>query len=61
MKGVHQHQLANDHSGPLEIDGLPAVIVQGFDMEHYGVDIGSDLRQTPLEVREERGVVEGPF
>jgi hypothetical protein len=30
-------------------------------MEHYGVGIGSDLRQTPLEVREERGVVEGPF
>jgi hypothetical protein len=57
VKGKDQHQLADDHSGPLKIDSLPAIIVQGFNMEHNGVNIGCDLGQTPLEVREERWIV----
>lgn len=61
MECINQDQLSDNHGGSLEVDGLPAVIVQGLDIQQSWFDMGCDLGQEPLKVSEKRGIVKSPF
>lgn len=61
MERVRQQQLRHDDRGPLEVDRLPAIVVEVVDAQHGAVDEARDLGEDPLEVGEEGRVVEGPF
>ena len=61
VQSIQQDKLAHDNGGPLEVDCLPAGVVQVGDVQHQGVCELGQLREEPLKVGEERGVVESPF
>jgi hypothetical protein len=61
MQGVNQNQLSGDHSCTLEIDSLPAVVLECFHIEQCRIGIRRDLGHKPLKVRKERRIVERPF
>ena len=61
MKRVNQHQLSDDNRCSLEVDRLPAIIIQIIYLQHGLVHQTRDLGEGPFEVCEERWIVESPF
>lgn len=61
MQGVNQDQLCENDGCALEVDGLPALIVEVVDLDHLWVDELGGLGEDPFEVGEEGRVVESPF
>lgn len=61
MQSIYQYKLSDEHSCPLEVDCLPAVIVQVLNLQHLRVNQLCSLRHGPFEVRKERRVIERPF
>lgn len=61
LQSIHQEQLGYNDRESLEVDRLPAIVVE-VDYSHHGrVDQSREMGQKPLEVGEEGRVVEGPF
>lgn len=61
MQGINQDKLCDYDGSALEIDCLPGVVSQIFDIEQAGVSIGRYLGHEPLKVSKERGVIKSPF
>ena len=61
MQGVNQDQLCDNDGCALEVDGLPALIIEVVDLDHFWVDEPADLGEEPFEVGKEGRVVESPF
>jgi hypothetical protein len=61
MKSIDQDQFGNDYCGPLKVDSLPAVVLQGLYIEQFSIDIGCDLGHEPLKIGEKRRIVQSPF
>lgn len=61
LQSVDQDQFCDDHSRPLKIDCLPAVMSQVIDLQHGRVGQLCGLGQNPFEVGEKRRVIKGPF
>lgn len=61
MQSIYQYEFGDENCSPLEVDSLPAVIVQVLNLKHGSICILGGLRHGPLERGEERGIVESPF
>jgi hypothetical protein len=61
MQCVDQDQLGNDDRSPLEVDCLPAVVVEVLHIQQGRLDVCGSLRHEPLKVGEEWGIVQSPF
>lgn len=58
---IDENQFRQDHSGSLEVDSLPRIIIQVLHNHHSRIHKRGGLRHQPFESRKERGVIEGPF
>lgn len=61
LESIHEDKLGDDHSSPLEVNRLPAVVVEVVDLDHEGVDEAGDVGEDIFEVGKEGRVVEGPL
>jgi hypothetical protein len=61
MKGIDQDQLSEYHGSSLEVDSLPAAVVESLYVEQSRLNVSCGLRHRPLKVGEEGWVVQGPF
>jgi hypothetical protein len=61
MQCIDEHQLSNNDSCALKVDGLPAVVFEVLDVEKCRLDVSRCLGEEPLKVGEEGRVVERPF
>lgn len=61
MQCVDQDQFGDDDGSPLEVDGLPAVVVEILHIQQGRLDVCSSLRHEPFKVGEEWRVVQSPF
>lgn len=61
VQGVSQNELSHDDGGTLEIDGLPAVVAKGLDVEQGRVRECGGLGQQPFKVGKKGRIVQRPF
>ena len=61
MQGINQDQLCDNDGCALEVDGLPALIIEVVDLDHLWVDKPANLGEEPFEVGKKWRVVESPF
>jgi hypothetical protein len=61
MQSVDQDELSDDHCSTLEVNRLPAVVIQVLHVKQTTVDICCSLGQEPLEIRKEGRIVQRPF
>lgn len=61
LEGIDEDELGDDDGGALEVDGLPAVVVEVIQAHHERIDESGDVGEHPFEIGEEGRVVESPF
>lgn len=61
LKRINQEDLSYYDGESLEVDRLPAVILEVVDAEHGWVDQLGNLRHDPFEIGKEGRVIERPF
>lgn len=61
LQGVDQQQFRENDAAALKVNRLPAIVIKVVQAQHGWVSQPGDLRQGPLEVRKERGIVERPL
>lgn len=61
LQRVGKQQLRDNYGAPLKVHRLPAIVVQVVHPQHGAVNEARDVGEYPLEVGEERRVVERPF
>ncbi|KAI6750097.1 hypothetical protein HG531_007362 [Fusarium graminearum] len=61
LKRPDENKLGNDDRSTLEVDGLPAIVVEVVDLHHEGIYETSNVGEYPFEVSEEGRVIQSPF
>jgi hypothetical protein len=61
LESINEEQLRHNDGGPLKIHGLPGIVVKVIEFQHGRLNQLCYMGENPLEVGEERRIVECPF